>query len=497
MVQHYFNSAHPHTLFLSITDSVFGCSRQIMQKRQAVHETIRKEVAIARANDTINACTPVNLPALHYHCLLGSCREIVNEPFPCPDCEAVVYCSAACLAKAQDDEVIEWNGVVPGHRQDCAQLKGFMSRAPELDAIAGQFPWTRRRDMRGKFRETIVLAEQGLLGIGNAFGVWGEHPGSRNDDLGDSEWLEPRTDEELWMLPGDEIPRWDFKSCRDAVPSFPPVFEDNWADYYRWRKLPIASPAALRLHWALSVFRCLEELGLVSRQAVHDGPRKELTVYYLGVEDEIYFLNVFRELALLLPNTDLTLVLYGTSAFVAMHYHLPPPSGQVLSYTAPESCGGGSIRVLLRGENTFSPSLDPHDYPDADAHPDALIALNAGLAAYPTWRQVMVYAMKFSIPFAVTDYQEKSLSMARQVCQTLLSSARDAPVQSGYLQWFHIAKSYEQAWKLNPFMRPGRMPAAGHNLPQAQNGFIMVVVPFTADFDSPTSFLLADYSNTS
>ncbi len=168
-----------------------------------------------------------------------------------------------------------------------------MSRALELDAIADQFPWTRRRDVRGEFRETIALAERDLLGIGNAFGVWGEHPGSRNDDLGDSEWLEARTDEELWLLPGDEIPRWDFKSHQDVLPSFPPVFEDSWVDYHRWRNLPMSSPAALRLHWALSVFKCLEELGLVSRQAVqHDGPRKELTVYYLGVEVHILSLII-------------------------------------------------------------------------------------------------------------------------------------------------------------------------------------------------------------
>ncbi len=113
-----------------------------MQARKAAHETVRKELTIARANDTIDTCTPVNLPAFHYHCLLGSCGERVTEvrtilsdsgldrlpthhsqAFPCPDCKAVVYCSAACLAKAQDDEVIEWKGVVPGHKQDCAQLK--------------------------------------------------------------------------------------------------------------------------------------------------------------------------------------------------------------------------------------------------------------------------------------------------------------------------------------------------------------------------------------
>ena len=99
-----------------------------------------------------------------------------------------------------------------------------------------------------------------------------------DEDMLDAPWCN-LTEAEGWRLPKEFIPTLALLSS-DSCPSFPPTFDANWTSYYRWRGLPIASPAAMLLHWPLSVYACLRELGLVQENAV--GARRKLTVFYVG-----------------------------------------------------------------------------------------------------------------------------------------------------------------------------------------------------------------------
>lgn len=100
-----------------------------------------------------------------------------------------------------------------------------------------------------------------------------------------------------WKLPDDEIPWLTFDDSR-KMPSFPPAFEDNWKSYYEWRGLPLKSPAALLLHWPLSVYRILEKLKLTpdpTRRTI-GGDRESLLVHYIGAEEELDYLPMYVEL---------------------------------------------------------------------------------------------------------------------------------------------------------------------------------------------------------
>ncbi|KAJ7443081.1 hypothetical protein B0H11DRAFT_2251154 [Mycena galericulata] len=82
----------------------------------------------------------------------------------------------------------------------------------------------------------------------------------------------------------------------------------------------------------------------------------------------------------------------------------PPP------YTAPAACGSGEVRVFLDFEPNseyYRPSRDPTE------HPDAIVALNAGLGSYISWHHVILLSSEFGIPFAVTDYVQGSLAQVR------------------------------------------------------------------------------------
>jgi hypothetical protein len=130
----------------------------------------------------------------------------------------------------------------------------------------------------------------------------------------------------------------------------------------------------------------------------------------MRVDSELFS---FGELALIFPNTDLDLVMFGPSAWTAVerarfHGVVRSPRPCVFEYTAPVSCGSGTVRVLLDSNpKYYRPSRDPSE------HPDAIVALNAGLGTYVSWHHVVLLSSEFGIPFAVTDYGHDCLAELR------------------------------------------------------------------------------------
>jgi hypothetical protein len=163
-------------------------------------------------------------------------------------------------------------------------------KRPEMQAIAEQFPWARQ-ETDGTFAFDIFLASQGLVGSGREFGYWTKQPCCADKSryvwgfmLLQNEHLK---DGNGWKLPDEQIPWLDFAPGRSTPPKFPPPLEHTWSKYYEWRGLPMESPAALLLHWPLTVYRLLHLLGLAS---AHSSERRHLTVYLLGIEKEVDFL---------------------------------------------------------------------------------------------------------------------------------------------------------------------------------------------------------------
>lgn len=112
----------------------------------------------------------------------------------------------------------------------------------------------------------------------------------------------------------------------------------------------------------------------------------------------------FGELALLFPNTDLDLVMFGETTGRAVQRAQARGINKsrrpcVFEYTAPTACGGGTVRVLIDSTPTYyRPSCERSE------HPDAIVGLNAGLGTYISWQHVILRSFEFDIPFVVTDY---------------------------------------------------------------------------------------------
>lgn len=123
----------------------------------------------------------------------------------------------------------------------------------------------------------------------------------------------------------------------------------------------------------------------------------------------------------------------------------------IVDYIAPESCGGGQVRISLRGEH-------PHwDEKMGIKNVRAVLALNAGIDSYSSWVMVLGACTICNIPFAVTDIestilgQQKKTTIRRMLNfvqpVTALGSTRVA-------QW----SGEHREIVMNPFHRPGQLP---------------------------------------
>ncbi|KAJ7442264.1 hypothetical protein FB451DRAFT_1057596 [Mycena latifolia] len=201
-----------------------------------------------------------------------------------------------------------------------------------------------------------------------------------NEEVLDAPWCQ-FTEEEGWRLSTEHIPSLALHNPATCLKSTS-TFEETWGSYYQWRRLPITSPAAMLLHWPMTVYAYLKELGLVPENS---GPRKRLTVFYclynlFAFLERTLIPPSFGELALHFPNTDLDLVMFGQNAAHSVKRATArgitqSPRPCVFEYTGPASCGSGTVRIFLDSSPYYRPSRERSD------HPDALVALNAGLGS--------------------------------------------------------------------------------------------------------------------
>jgi hypothetical protein len=399
-----------------------------------------------------------------------------------------------------------------------------MRRVADAQAILRQFPWGRL-EKDGGFAKDIALARFGVLG--NDMGFWSHKVGpvphqkqgrsvmtstgygpshakffAKFDHLDGKDLLKNKhlTDEEGWKLPSNLIPYRVFDGPRTEkrpvlVTDFGELVKD-WDSWYRWRKIPKESPAALLMSFPLTVYHLIVNCLQVSNpMRGRPETRVPLHIHMLGVELELNylplcaytnplssfpvintFINRFSELALLLPYHDIKLVMFGPCVHDLSNEALKNPSpesliGQssahspIFYYTAPEECGSGTLSVLL---HTQSSIWDPHEQLSTDTPflydgpPDALVACNAGLASYPEWSLVLQASHLFNIPFATTEYAEQSAETQSSNMQKLLG--------------MYVQARPEYPIELNPFHCPGQRPIPVYRVPNLSNGFTLVVV---------------------
>ncbi|TCD60364.1 hypothetical protein EIP91_010311 [Steccherinum ochraceum] len=422
--------------------------------------------------------------------------ESLKKPLRCSACKAVIYCSKGCAKSGWKQNSKHLLPGYPTHHDLCASYARYMKRLPDVQAIVQQFPWGRI-ESDGSFNKDIARGRFNVLGKDNV-GFWSHRGGpiphqdngpDRRESLKNSDemkWLSifdhldgkdllksnHLSDEDGWRLPAKLIPFRDFPSAEKRpvlVAEFGEPVKD-WDSWYRWRKLSKESPAALIMDFPMSAYqlvvKCLEVTNATKGTA---SKRVPLHIEMLGVEVELNFLPAY--LALLLPFHDIKLVMVGYSVHKLCQEARKYPKSLVakcstttpiFAYKAPNECGSGSIQVFLHGA---SPLWSADDLPFG--RPDALVACNAGLATYTQWYPVIQSAHLLDIPFATTEYGEKS-------CEHQLGTIRHVMVDSGMARKLRQFDQYKI--DLNPFQRPGQRDVGMLRTPNLVNGFTLVVV---------------------
>ena len=199
--------------------------------------------------------------------------------------------------------------------------------------------------------------------------------------------------------------------------------------------------------------------------------------------DSYLFDYSFGELALLLPNTDIDILMFGKCPYDIARQaepHALAAQKYAYEYRAPDQCGSGSIRIQLY---KTSPIWDPVDVLPQQMIPDVIIGLNAGLSTYgDTWGPVFSASRALSIPFAITDFSGFSFLEDQSNYRAFAENAiGDIKLNEllGYEKLLVLVKSvdYQPSSAINPFMRPGQSTVQSHSMPSAINGFSCIVTP--------------------
>ncbi|KAJ7176407.1 hypothetical protein C8R43DRAFT_1198094 [Mycena crocata] len=224
----------------------------------------------------------------------------------------------------------------------------------------------------------------------------------------------------------------------------------GWASRYAWRRLPLESPAALLMHYSMSIYWLLVD-----------------ALNYIGAEVELNFISLFSQLALLLPYIDIELVFFSQAVHTivskAKASHSKSlaaqalPSSPIYSYTAPEESDSGEIRIFLNG------SADYWNLADADPSPSAYGKPASGPT--PRGTQSMYTRTRWKSLFGVTGYAEQLCETQLLMFSRLLESEAMRPGSvMGRVPGAPSAEACRRAasngWdypiKLNPFMPPGQ-----------------------------------------
>ncbi|KAG1715634.1 hypothetical protein ID866_1516 [Astraeus odoratus] len=396
----------------------------------------------------------------------------------------------------------EWKSGYMTHAQR------HMDKAPLVQAILKQFPWGRI-EKDGTFADQFICAYFGVLGhVG--FGYWSIAGGNvphipSSGAIGPMDTSPIRVgpqdgyqhgypllldkhfdDKEGWKLEDRLIPKLRFDPGAEPVIASSVKVVD-WKSWYQWRNLPLDSPAALLMHYPLSVYQLLVHVLHVTHPARNSAlSRQALSVHYLGPEVELNMVPLFAELALLLPYTDIKLTMYGPAVHSVVKQAkrgslaMKSKRGEaVFIYTSPHSMGASTIAIHLHGEHE---NWDPRLPSMTDDHPDAIVAANAGLLSYNGWQGVIIYSHVEHTPFAVTEYAEQSAEVHVDAIPQILAhyaAYLGGKMSTAALSELMSPRSYPI--EFNPFQRPGQRYLGCTRVPNVPNGFTIKI--FGRDID--------------
>jgi hypothetical protein len=192
---------------------------------------------------------------------------------------------------------------------------------------------------------------------------------------------------------------------------------------------------------------------------------RPLRIHIVGVEKELNFLDMYTELAFLLPfdfrvelvfciRPDMIpLSLIGDKSSFPNVERSTERSSKILYHVQLMETLHISIVCGIYGDES---SLHPNFDCGGRGPPDIIMAYNAGLYAYESWRYMIdyLYNPNCTTIGICSDYNEHSAVQ----CASIIGGIQ-----------------CQNSVTMNPFRQPRAMPVYSMNLPQYSNGFLYVV----------------------
>lgn len=341
------------------------------------------------------------------------CRTNVENPFMCGDCKAVFYCSQDC--QKSDWEKTEKHG--DNHKTLCKRMALHCQRGEFLKKLPFTFA---EASTAGKILSAVFWNKWKIHRVG------------------------------FWRFECDCCPSPPFAPLppefrtTGLTPNFLPLpfplvkreTIHNWKQYYTLRNIPFNSPIAFLLTYPLTVFHILTNL-LPERDGAPNPfeLEKEIVIHYLGAEKEVGQIPMWRELHHLLPEHHIRLAMIGPK----IPKHLDPVKF--------EDTTEGSLTI------TFERTLY-HFSKQRGRKPTVIIGCNAGLAAYPEWKDTVAFLVQRKLPTFFSDYCEYSCELAFGNLNHFGECDLTYPIEA------------------NPFRRPANKFNQDNNLPWYGNGFV-------------------------
>lgn len=418
-------------------------------------------------------------PYCYFMC--NGCMKVADYPSQykqCSKCKAVKYCSKEC-------QIRDWLGEGRGatrprsHKAMCDELlqmkEEFRSNQECGENLRKTLfsSWADQHHEDGSFFDMEFRARRGILGRLEV-GFWaqpynngGPYSAAEKDASGfqNGAMLLERSFPSLkegWKVLSDcEYPSAE----APAKPITGGV--SNWREYLTLRGIESTSIAPLLLTNVLTVYQMIHhELELTKH-------KKDLVVYFLGVEIELNHIPLYQELAYLMPGIDLELIMVSPAAkAICKSKERRPQSilarctdNTVLDFK--DTSAGGRIRVRLADyaylhERTLDDAMK--------GYPDAFIALNVGLGSYPSWEPTMAHILQMSFPFAFSEQTKVTLRFA----QTEWFPSLIKSVNANSCSTHTIIQMPTLEIKLNPFHSVAGRDVTAVLVPNISNGYLLV-----------------------
>ncbi|KAL7091578.1 hypothetical protein ACP275_12G114000 [Erythranthe tilingii] len=349
----------------------------------------------------------------------------------CHRCRAVAYCSLSHQVSHRT-----------AHKRECERLEQQMKRS----GVLNDFPFT--------FTQTATQIQETtcsfLTGHGiHQLGMWMCECSCGVSSSFDNLRLTNR-----WNLPSELCP------CKG--PSSPkPECMSTWKDYYEWRCIPFSSPAALLLHWPLTIYWAIQ---LATIKNLLPQISNELRIHYLGPEKELLQLAVFGELQALFPGVDVHIDLIGpaiphlrdgekTDLYTYAQCNEPDCECKSTFESHIErktNCRSSAITVQLHAGFYH----DCYRELIKDSSPHIIIAPNAGIAAYTSWLPTLEVIREMKVPVVFSDYCEEASHLAAACITSVTGAPPTIQIQ------------------INPFRQPIRVEESVLHFPCYSNCFL-------------------------